>query len=206
MMKVLFVFLQEINFKNMKAKPIIIIVITLIIGFVLGMLTSAQIRYHKLKPVRVFFSEERFRAGFYEVIQPDEKQKATIDQLLSKYALVNSEIQNDFRKKMDSTMKEFWKELEPSLTKEQLVRIKEMDQRRMEMVRDNRRGPRDSTNFRDNRRGPHDSTDFRDTRRGPHDSINFRDNRRMPPPFQERPSNHDRDSGRLKDNKEKVVK
>ena len=62
----------------MKAKPIIIIIITLIIGFVMGMLTSAQIRYHRLKPVRVFFSEERFRNGFFEVIQPDEKQKEKI--------------------------------------------------------------------------------------------------------------------------------
>jgi hypothetical protein len=173
----------------MKAKPIIIIVITLVIGFVLGMLTSAQIRYHRLKPVRVFFSEERFRNGFYEVIQPDEKQKATIDELLSKYAAVNSEIQNDFRKKMDSTMKDFWKELEPSLTKEQLARIKEMDQRRMEMVRDNRRNP--------------------------HDSTNFRENRRMQPPPGGRPPYHDRDSNRIRDyrdtdrlknNKEKVVK
>jgi hypothetical protein len=174
----------------MKAKPIIIVIITLAIGFVLGMLTSAQIRYHRLKPVRVFFSEERFRTGFYEVIQPDEKQKATIDQLLSKYAVVNSGIQSDFRKKMDSTMKEFWKELEPSLTKDQLARIKEMDQRRMDMSRENRRNSHDSTNFRDN-------------------------NRRMQPPPDGRPPFHDRDSmrgreyrdsNRLKDNKEKVVK
>ncbi len=173
----------------MKAKPIIIIVITLVIGFVLGMLTSAQIRYHRLKPVRVFFSEERFRNGFYEVIQPDDKQKETIEQLLSKYAAVNSEIQNDFRKKMDSTMKEFWKELEPSLTKEQLARLKEMDQRRMEMVRENRRNQ--------------------------HDSTNFRDDRRMQPPPDRRPPYHDhdssrlhdyRDTNRLKGNKEQVVK
>ena len=173
----------------MKAKPIIIILITLVIGFVLGMLTSAQIRYHRLKPVRVFFSEERFRNGFYEVIQPDEKQKATINQLLSKYAVVNSDIQNDFRKKMDSTMKDFWKELEPSLTKEQLARLKEMDQRRMEMVRGNRRNQ--------------------------HDSSNFRDNRRMQPPQDGRPSFHDRDSNRMRDyrdsnrlknNKEQVIK
>jgi hypothetical protein len=173
----------------MKAKPIIIIVITLIIGFVLGMLTSAQIRYHRLKPVRVFFSEDRFRNGFYEVIQPDEKQKQTIDQLLSKYASINSEVQNDFRKKIDSTMKEFWKELEPGLTKEQLVRLKDMDRRRMEMVRENRRNP--------------------------HDSTNFRENRRMQPPMNGRPPFHDRDSSRMrdgrgadrsKDNKEKIVK
>jgi hypothetical protein len=136
----------------MKAKPIIIIVITLVIGFVLGMLTSAQIRYHRLKPVRVFFSEERFRNGFYEVIQPDEKQKETIDQLLSKYAAVNSEIQSDFRKKMDTTLKDFWKELEPSLTKDQLARIKAMDQRRQEMERGNRRNSHDSSDFGSNRR------------------------------------------------------
>jgi hypothetical protein len=173
----------------MKAKPIIIIVITLVIGFVLGMLTSAQIRYHRLKPVRVFFSEERFRKGFYEVIQPDDKQKETIDKLLSKYALINSEIQSDFRKKMDSTMKEFWKELDPSLSKEQLARIKEMDRRRMEMIRDNRRNP--------------------------HDSSNFRDDGRMNQPPVGRPPFHgrdpdgqkdNRDTNSLKNNKEKVVK
>jgi hypothetical protein len=156
----------------MKAKPIVIIVITLVIGFVLGMLTSAQIRYHRLKPVRVFFSEERFRNGFYEVIQPDDKQKETIDQLLSKYASVNSEIQSDFRKKMDTTLKEFWKELEPSLTKEQLARIKEMDRRRQEMEKG--------------------------FRRNSHDSSNFGDNRRMIQPAAGRPPFHGRDSGRMR--------
>jgi hypothetical protein len=137
----------------MKAKPIIIIIITLIIGFVLGMLTSAQIRYSRLQPVRVFFSEERFRDGFYREIQPDEKQKATIDLLLSKYAKDNSTIQSDFRKKLDALMKDFWKELEPSLTKDQLSRLKQMDKRRMDMIRQNRRNPHDSVpNFRENRR------------------------------------------------------
>ena len=173
----------------MKAKPIIIIVVTLAIGFVLGMLTSAQIRFHRLKPVRVFFSEERFRNGFYEVIQPDEKQKETIDQLLSKYAGINSEIQNDFRKKMDSTMKEFWKELEPSLSKEQLSRLREMDRRRMEMIRENRRNLHDSTYFRDNRRmqlSPERRPPFHD-----HDFNRLRDNQ---------------DTNMLKDNKEQIVK
>ncbi len=82
----------------MKAKPIILVVITLIIGFVLGMLTSAQIRYQKLKPVRVYFSEDRFRDGIYKTIQPDEQQKAKIDLVLNKYAKINSELQTTFRK------------------------------------------------------------------------------------------------------------
>ena len=88
----------------MKTKPIILVVVTLVIGFLLGMLTSAQIRHQKLKPVRVFFSEERFREGFYKAIQPDEMQKEKIDLVLDKYARINSDLQGGFRKELDSNM------------------------------------------------------------------------------------------------------
>jgi ElaB/YqjD/DUF883 family membrane-anchored ribosome-binding protein len=164
---------RKLKIYLMKAKPVIIIIVTLIIGFILGMLISAQIRYNRLKPVRVFFSEERFRNGFYNVIEPDEKQKVTIDQLLSKYAKVNSNIQNEFRKKFDSLMKDFWKELGPSLTKEQLDRLKEMDRRRAEM-------------YRQNRRNPHDTLDFRGERRGGPPQIPGGGHR--PPPYRDRDS------------------
>jgi hypothetical protein len=164
----------------MKARPVIIIVITLLIGFVLGMLTSAQIRYSRLRPVRVFFSEERFRDGFYKAIEPDSKQKETIDVLLSRYAHENSSIQNDFRKKLDSLMKDFWKELEPNLSKDQLARLKQMDKRRMDMIRQNRMNPRDSSNFR------------HDMRMAPHPGMRN--------PF------HDNDTSRSKNNKEEIVK
>ena len=84
----------------MKAKPVILVIVILIIGFVLGMLTSAQIRIHKLKPVRVFFSEERFRDGFYQTIQPDEKQKAKNDpigliQVIGRQAPGNDQAEQD---------------------------------------------------------------------------------------------------------------
>jgi hypothetical protein len=137
----------------MKAKPIILVIVILIIGFVLGMLTSAQIRYHKLKPVRVYFSEERFRDGFYHTIQPDEQQKAKIDLVLDKYARINSDLQNNFRKELDASMKDFRKELDSNLTKEQLARLKDMDERRQEMVRQNRKNrENDTSDFRNERR------------------------------------------------------
>jgi len=122
----------------MKTKPILIVLATLIIGFVLGMLTSAQIRYHKLKPMRVYFSEERFRDGFFQTIQPDEQQKAKIDLVLNKYARINSELQSTFRKDLDASMKLFRKEVDSNLTKEQVARLKEMDERRQKMTRKNR--------------------------------------------------------------------
>ncbi|MEI6049216.1 MAG: hypothetical protein WCS03_09995 [Bacteroidota bacterium] len=166
----------------MKTKPIIVVIVTLIIGFVLGMLTSAQIRYHKLKPVRVYFSEERFRDGFYRTIQPDEQQKAKIDIVLDKYARINSELQSNFRKELDAGMKDFRKELDSNLTKEQLARLKEMDERRQEMIRQNwKNHESDSLNFRNDRRHYPDG-------RPPEDGA-------TPPPFTEH------DSTRSSDNK-----
>ena len=140
----------------MKAKPILLVITTLIIGFVLGMLTSAQLRFNKLKPMRLYFSEERFREGFYNTIQPDEKQKAVIEKILDKYARLNSDLQGNFRKELDSNMKEFRKELDSKLTEEQLARLKEMDQKRQEMIRESRKNRgNDSLNNRNFRRGDH---------------------------------------------------
>ena len=141
----------------MKAKPVLLILGTLIIGFILGMLTSAQIRYHKLNPVRVFFSEERFREGFYRAIQPDEQQKAKIDLVLDKYARINGDLLSTFRKELDSNMKEFRKEIDNYLTRDQVARLREMDERRQQMIRHNRDGHRnDTTGFRDGRHHFHD--------------------------------------------------
>jgi hypothetical protein len=136
----------------MKTRLILLVIVTLIIGFTLGMLTSAQLRLQKLKPVRFYYSEERFREGFYKTIQPDEKQKAKIDLILDKYARINSDTQSRFRKEFDSNIKAMRKELDSNLTKEQLARVKEMDERRQEMIRQERRRPRnDSADFREGR-------------------------------------------------------
>jgi hypothetical protein len=137
----------------MKTRPILLGIITLIIGFVIGMLTSAQLRLHRLRPVRMYFSEERFREGFYKTIQPDEAQKAKIDLILDKYGKLNSETQNNFRKELDSNVKAMRKELDLNLTKEQLARLKEMDEKRQEMMRQERkRRDNDTTGFKNDRR------------------------------------------------------
>jgi len=192
-MKVLSVCLPATNSENMKAKPILFVIITLIIGFILGMLTSAQLRFHKLKPVRLYFSEERFREGFYNTIQPDDKQKAVIEEILDRYAKLNSDLQGNFRKELDSNIKELRKELDSKLTTEQLARLKEMDQKRQEMIRESRKNRgNDSLNNNNFRRNDHDGRPGDDHRRFPDDG-------QMPPP--DRQSNHKPDSTLLPDNK-----
>jgi len=140
----------------MKTRLILIILLTLIMGFVLGMLTSAQLRLHKLRPMRVYFSDNRMREGFYRIIQPDEKQKAEIDLILDKYAKINSETQARFRKELDANVKALRKELDARLTKEQIARLREMDKRREEMMRQERMNRKnDSGDFRDQERSDH---------------------------------------------------
>jgi hypothetical protein len=153
----------------MKIKPILVIIATLIIGFVLGMLTSAQIRYSRLKPVRVYFSEERFRDGFYKTIMPDDKQKAKIDIVLDKYARINTGLQGNFRKELDASMKDFRKELDSNLTKEQISRLKAMDEQRQQMIRQNRKNhENDSSDFRNERRHFQEGRQMQDTPPPPH--------------------------------------
>ena len=116
------------------------------------MLTSAQIRYHKLKPVSVYFSEDRFQNGFFRVIGPDAKQKEKIDNVLKKYALINSDLQNSFRKQLEINMSEFRKEIDQNLTKEQIARLKDMDDKRKEMIMENwKNHENDSARYRNGR-------------------------------------------------------
>jgi hypothetical protein len=138
----------------MKAKSILVLILTLIIGVVLGMLTSAQIRHQRFRPVKFFHSEEKLREIFYHTIKPDEKQKAELEPILDKYAKINRELQNNFRKEMDASVSELRREIEPRLTRDQLARLKEMDKKRQEMIRHgHRKTDRDSIDHVRHKRG-----------------------------------------------------
>jgi gas vesicle protein len=123
----------------MKAKTILFLIGILLIGFVIGMLTSGQIRNQKLKPVRTFFTADRFREGMYNIIQPTEEQKAEIDQIIDKYEKLNHDLQSDFRRDFETNMKAFRKELDSKLTSDQVARLKEIDEKRQEMFREGMR-------------------------------------------------------------------
>jgi hypothetical protein len=138
----------------MKTRPVILVIVTLIIGFLLGMLTSAEIRNHRLKPVRVFFSEEKFREGMYQAIQPTEEQKVKIDMILDKYSKINSDSQAAFRKEFEARMAKFRNELDSNLTPDQITRLKELDAQREKMIR-SRRESREGNHYEHERENTH---------------------------------------------------
>ena len=127
----------------MKTKAILVIVITLIIGFILGMLTSAQIRHSKMKEMRTFLSGKDYAEMMLNVIQPDEEQKAKLEEVMSKFYITTREMQAGFRNDFDSVTAEFKKEIDTLLTKEQLEKVRELEIRNREMMQKMRREPQD---------------------------------------------------------------
>ena len=133
----------------MKLRSVIIIIATLLLGFVMGMLTSAQIRYHKLKPVRVYFSDDRFRDAIYNTINPDEDQKEKLEVVIRKYSRLSRDIQMNYRKTLEDFTSDLWKEMLPLLTAEQKDKLEEMERKRQDFSRQWKgRPPGDSTRMR----------------------------------------------------------
>lgn len=119
----------------MKLKPLILIFTTLLIGFFIGFLTSAQLRHKRMNPVRIYSSERRFREDAYRIFEPDEEQMVKLDPIIRKYGKASSELQREYRKNFESIMENYFQEVKPLLTQEQLDRINSMEQRRREAVR-----------------------------------------------------------------------
>lgn len=109
----------------MKARSIIIIVGTLIIGIFLGLLTSSLIRHKRIKEFKTYSTPERFIHRFDEILEPTEEQKKNIYPVIEKFARQNKELRADYREEFRALMKDYHNELEPLLTKEQIEKLNE---------------------------------------------------------------------------------
>ncbi|HHJ10668.1 MAG TPA: hypothetical protein ENK25_07220 [Bacteroidetes bacterium] len=135
----------------MKTRPVIILICTLVLGFLLGMATSAWIRHSKMKDFRAFNSIEAFRVRTLSILDPTPEQKEKIVPVIIKYGQKNFELRKKYREEFIVLMKEYRDTLYPLLTREQIERL-EMGPLR---GREDDRGRRD-------REGGKDRDDFRD--------------------------------------------
>ena len=113
----------------MKTKSIIIIVATLIIGFVTGFLVNGQLTKGRIQNFVKQGTHEGFKLHFIEIIRPDEAQKVAIDPILDEYAVKINETLSNFREEMKSTHDEMIKKMEPYLTGDQIERLKDAIER-----------------------------------------------------------------------------
>lgn len=104
----------------MKTKSLLLLILILIIGFIMGFLSSSVIRENKAREYRSYSSYESFRNHSLEKLQPSEEQKLKILPIIEEYSNKNQELKVNYRRDFRSLMKEFREELKPFLTEEQL--------------------------------------------------------------------------------------
>ncbi len=109
--------------KKYTLKIILVLTGTLLIGFALGMLTSAQIRNAHIKKFRSFSSADRFVFWTLHILDPTPEQREKILPVIRKYAAENNKLREEYREDFIDLMKNFKKDLYPYLTDEQKQRI-----------------------------------------------------------------------------------
>ena len=120
---------------NTKIKSGIILLTTLLIGFVIGYLTSTQVKENRIRELRTFGSAEGFKFMMEHMLELDDEQKDAIRPVVNEYAKKNFELMKNFRGEFSVLMKEFHKELTPHLNPEQIERLNEFGKRGREMRR-----------------------------------------------------------------------
>jgi len=120
---------------NTKIKSGIFLLTTLLIGFVIGYLTSTQVKENRIRELRTFGSAEGFKYMMEHMLELDEKQKDAIMPVVDEYAKENFELMKNFRGEFSVLMKEFHKELTPHLNPEQIEKLNEFGKRGREMRR-----------------------------------------------------------------------
>lgn len=116
----------------MKAKPFLIVTVSILIGIIVGFLISAQLRHKRMRSVRVLTSERYFRDVLYKVIEPEEDLKKQLEPIIVRYGKEGRELQKEFRRTFESHNDEYWKEIKSYLSDEQLQKLNDFNRKRME--------------------------------------------------------------------------
>lgn len=110
---------------NMKLKVTFIIIITLVLGIVVGALANRTFSQRRIRSILSSRSPEFFVAFYERILEPDTEQSKMIREILDKYAKSISESRENFTSEMQSTFESMKAEIDPILTPEQKERLKE---------------------------------------------------------------------------------
>jgi len=109
----------------MKIRAILTIVISLLVGFVLGFLTEGQIvKRNRHKWQKVSYTQ-MFENRVLHKIEPSETQKAQILPIIRSYAAKMTELRAATGQKFGELRNQMNAELQPLLTDEQFKRLQE---------------------------------------------------------------------------------
>lgn len=108
---------------NIKAKTALIIVITLALGIVIGAMLNRALLQRRINRAFSWRSPDFMITNLENIIQPDQKQRERIKEILNKHAERMMELRENSRKDMQEAFESLQKELDLVLTPEQKNRL-----------------------------------------------------------------------------------
>nr|NQU89528.1 hypothetical protein [Bacteroidota bacterium] len=113
----------------MKTKSVLIIIATLIIGFIIGFLTNGQLTKNRIQRFVKQDNCERFKSRLIHVIQPDDSQFEVIEPIIDEFTRKVHQSMRESRKGFNSMHDEMVDKLKPYLEPEQINRLEETHRR-----------------------------------------------------------------------------
>jgi hypothetical protein len=120
---------------SVRAKTVFIIVVTLIIGILIGTFVLVPpIAKHHFKRIASMRRPEGFIKGMEHVIRPSESQAEAVNEVLDRYSRQFDEINDRHHAEMTALMDSLRSDLTPILTDEQNDRLDELAKRARHFV------------------------------------------------------------------------
>ncbi|PID89810.1 MAG: hypothetical protein CSB01_00085 [Bacteroidia bacterium] len=106
-----------------RIKPVLIILVTLAIGFALGVLTTGQFIGRQMKKFKERNTEKGFVNYFNQILNTDEEQKKVLNPILKKYGAIYKEATKTYLFTIDSGLNAFEAEVTPHLKQKQIEKL-----------------------------------------------------------------------------------
>ncbi len=110
--------------KNAKTKSILLILATLVIGFVIGFLVSGRLTHQRIRKMVEIRKSKGFQKELVQVIQPTEAQAPLVNPILESFGTRLDSMHMRHRAEMQENMALLELSLEPLLQPAQMVKLK----------------------------------------------------------------------------------
>ena len=125
---------------KIETKTYVIIVVTLVIGMIVGSLVTGAVVRHRVRRFMNLGHPEHLAARIEELIGPDASQRQAVHEILMKHSEQFLQVHSHFESQMMALRDSLKKDLDPILTEEQKERL-ERQPKPPRHLRDRRPGP-----------------------------------------------------------------
>jgi len=109
---------------NIKLKTALIIIVTFILGIVIGAMFNRTLSQNRIKNILSRRNPVHFVSSYERIIGPDASQRKLVREVLNKHAKRISGIRTNYNEELQSSIESLFKDLDPLLTPQQKMRLK----------------------------------------------------------------------------------